>query len=95
MDAVLTVRIDKDVKDKATSILHEKGLSISSAVQMLFDQIVKTGDLPVIATPSRPSEKEIQRRLQAFDRFQLTEPLHMTDEEIKTARIREKYDIDA
>jgi len=43
----LQVRIDEDTKEKAKEILDELGLDASTAVKMLFRQIVKTGTLPL------------------------------------------------
>ncbi|MDR0347115.1 MAG: type II toxin-antitoxin system RelB/DinJ family antitoxin [Coriobacteriales bacterium] len=94
MDAIVTVRLDKEVKERTASILRGKGLTLSSAVQQFFDYVLRTGDLP-FAEKSKPSPEEIERRLEAFRKFQLAEPLLATDEEIRASRIRERYDIDA
>jgi antitoxin component of RelBE/YafQ-DinJ toxin-antitoxin module len=92
MEAMLTVRISKDVKDRVTSILREKDLTVSSVVQQLFDDIIRTGDVPVAQlVNSRPSKEEIARRVELFRRFRLDEPLQMTDDEIRAARLGETY----
>ena len=93
MDAVITVRLDKDVKERAHATLQELGLTPSRAVQQLFEYIVRTGDLP-FGDESRPSSEEVKRRLIAFERLGLDEPLHMSNDEIRAARIKERYGID-
>jgi len=93
-DTILTVRLKKDVKDKATKILREQNLTPSAAVQRYFEVIVETGDVPLKHRHNRPSQEEIKYRLEAMDRFHTKAPLDMTDAEIRAARIREQYDID-
>ena len=39
-------RIDTNLKDNAESILSQLGISPSSAIQMLYSQIVKTKGMP-------------------------------------------------
>lgn len=43
----IQVRIDRETKKKAQKILENIGLDISSAVKILFKQIVNTGNLPL------------------------------------------------
>jgi len=94
MDSVITVRLEKDVKEKATKILMSRNLTPSAAVQQFFDAIVKTGDMPLRQKTDVPSPEEIKRRLQAMDRLHTRQPVRMTDDEIRAARLKEKYDID-
>ncbi|MFH1661941.1 MAG: type II toxin-antitoxin system RelB/DinJ family antitoxin [Candidatus Falkowbacteria bacterium] len=42
----IQVRIDSKTKKEAQKILENLGLDISSAVKMLFKQIINTGGLP-------------------------------------------------
>jgi len=42
----IQVRIDSDTKKKAQKILDKIGMDISTAVKMLFKQIINTGGLP-------------------------------------------------
>ena len=47
-------RIDSNLKESAESILHQLGISPSSAIQMLYSQIVLTRGLPLdLRLPSR------------------------------------------
>ncbi|MCL2631849.1 MAG: type II toxin-antitoxin system RelB/DinJ family antitoxin [Coriobacteriia bacterium] len=93
-NAVLTVRLDSEVKLKAKASLEKLGVTPSAAVQQLFDYIVRTGNLP-FDDDTKPSQDEIKRRLQAVSRFELSQPLDISDDEIRAARIKVKYDIDA
>ena len=43
----LQVRIDTKTKEKAKKILEDLGLDASTAVKILFKQIVRTGTLPL------------------------------------------------
>ncbi|MFH1326488.1 MAG: type II toxin-antitoxin system RelB/DinJ family antitoxin [Candidatus Falkowbacteria bacterium] len=43
----LQVRIDKKTKDKAKIILEDLGMDLSTAVKILFKQIVRAGAMPV------------------------------------------------
>ena len=65
----------------------------SSAVQLLFNSIVEKGDLP-FENKDTLSKDEIKQRMLAFNKLQLSNSVQMTDEEIKYARIRDRYDID-
>lgn len=40
-------RIDSDLKENAESILHQLGITPSSAIQMLYSQIVLTKSFPL------------------------------------------------
>jgi len=93
MDAIVTVRLDKDVKESVQETLRGLGITPSRAVQLLYDYIVKTGSLP-FDNDDKPSSDEIERRLAAFGLFQLDEPLQMSDDEIRAAYIKERYDFD-
>ena len=47
-------RIDSKLKENAESILHQLGISPSSAIQMLYSQIVLTRGLPLnLQLPAR------------------------------------------
>ena len=47
-------RIDTDLKENAESILQQLGISPSSAIQMLYSQIVLTRSMPLkLQLPSR------------------------------------------
>jgi antitoxin component of RelBE/YafQ-DinJ toxin-antitoxin module len=73
MDAILTVRLDKDVKEKALATLKQQGHTPSYAVQRLFDLIVATGGLPFDAD-AHPNPDEVDRRLSAYRLLVLDEP---------------------
>jgi len=93
-DVILTVRLNKEVKEKATRIIERKNLTLSAVVQRFFDAIVQTGEVPYLQESERPSSEEIELRLTAMNRFHTKLPLDLTDHEIKAARIKERYGID-
>ncbi len=45
-DAIITARIDKDIKEKAEKILSDLGLSASKAIGIFYEQIVSNNDIP-------------------------------------------------
>jgi RHH-type rel operon transcriptional repressor/antitoxin RelB len=94
MDAILTVRLDREIKERGQAILGEKGLTPSQAVQRLFDYVVQKGSLP-FEDERRPSPEELEQRLAAFTRFHTKQPLALSDEEIRAARLGDRYGIDA
>ena len=70
-------RIDSKLKENAESILHQLGISPSSAIQMLYSQIVLTRGLPlnlqlparkptaIGETPQQALKREIREELDA------------------------------
>ncbi|MDR2714267.1 MAG: hypothetical protein LBB42_01895 [Coriobacteriales bacterium] len=40
------------------------------------------------------SPEELSHRLRAFDNFELSEPVSLTDDEIRTERLKERFDVD-
>jgi DNA-damage-inducible protein J len=57
-DTTLNVRIDEEVKFKASKILKASGLTPSSAVRMLMLRIVEDEALPF--DPTRPNHKTLK-----------------------------------
>ncbi|MDR0514090.1 MAG: type II toxin-antitoxin system RelB/DinJ family antitoxin [Coriobacteriaceae bacterium] len=88
---MLTVRIDKDIKRKATAILQEKGMTVSLLVQSVLDSIVMTGDLPVVIKPDRPTRDEVSRRIKILKALELPVSIMMTDDEVREERLRDKH----
>jgi antitoxin component of RelBE/YafQ-DinJ toxin-antitoxin module len=93
-DVILTVRLDRKIKERGQAILRGKGYTPSSAVQGLFGYVVEKGELPFEKTP-RPTPEELAQRLASFKRFRTKVPLNLSDEEIRAARIGERYGLDA
>jgi RHH-type rel operon transcriptional repressor/antitoxin RelB len=91
MDAMLTVRINKDIKEKAVAILQKKGVTVSSLIQTIFNNIVITGNVPTVEAQTNISKEEISRRLSIFQALDLPEPIKLTDDEIRDARLGEKH----
>ena len=56
MTTTVQIRIDKKTKDKAAKVLAGMGMTMSSAIQLYFNQIIKEDALPF--RPGR-TEKEI------------------------------------
>jgi RHH-type rel operon transcriptional repressor/antitoxin RelB len=94
MDAILTVRLEKSIKERGSELLRSKGLTPSGAVQRLFEYVVREGELP-FEDETRPSPQEIESRLAVLQAFHTKEPLLLSDEDIRAARLRDRYELDA
>ncbi|MDR0308568.1 MAG: type II toxin-antitoxin system RelB/DinJ family antitoxin [Coriobacteriales bacterium] len=90
MSSILTVRLDDDIKRSGTEVLLRHGLSPSAAIQKLFAYVVKNDELP-FTERARPSNDEIERLVAVLDSFHSKKPSGMTDEELKDARMRDRY----
>ena len=94
MESVVTVRLNGDMKDRATAIMQREGYTPSSAVRRLFEYTVKHDGLPFVKN-EKPDEDELRRRIEAFDRVHTKRPLAMTDEGLREARLKDRYGLDA
>lgn len=54
MDTKLQIRIETNLKDDATSVLKQQGLSLSTAIRMFLIKVVACGGLPF--TPATRQE---------------------------------------
>lgn len=94
MQSVLTVRLDGAVKEQASAVMRRYGYTPSSAVRCLFDYTVKHDKLP-FDEREKPSKEEIKRRIAAFDECHTKRPSGMSDDEIREARLKDRYGLDA
>ena len=94
MESVVTVRLNRDVKDRAAAIMHREGYTPSSAVRRLFEYTVKHDGLPFVKS-EKPDKDVVRRRIEAFDQVHTKRPLTMTDQEVREARLKDRYGFDA
>ena len=94
MESVMTVRLSSDMKERAAAIMRREGYTPSSAVRRLFEYTVKHDSLP-FEKNEKPDAEELRRRVEAFDRVHTKRPLTMTDEELREARLKDRYGFDA
>lgn len=82
-NSVVYARIDSTLKDNAESILRQLGISPSSAIQMLYSQIVLTRGLPLdLHLPqSKPTA------IGAMSREQLDQELMLGIESMKSGKV--------
>lgn len=67
LDTNLNVRVNKEVKVKASQIADSLGLSLSTAVNMLLEQIVIQKGMPFVVTKKHGSAvKEINDKLNSL-----------------------------
>ena len=79
MESVMTVRLNGDMKERAAAIMRREGYTPSSAVRRLFEYTVKH------------DRDELRRRIEAFDQVHTKRPLTMSDEELREARLKDRY----
>ena len=94
MESVLTVRLDSRVKDQGAAVMRRYGYTPSSAVRRFFDYTVKHDALP-FEQHEKPSREEVRRRIAAFDACHTKRSTGMTDDEIREARLGERYGLGA
>ena len=82
-------RIDTNLKDNAESILSQLGISPSSAIQMLYSQIVLKKGMPFKLPSSKPLA------VGAMTREQLDAELQKGVDSIKAGKVYSADEIDA
>ncbi len=58
--STLTIRIDKDLKERASEVLEHYGLDLSTATRAFFTQIVNTNAVPLSFDYEEPNEESMQ-----------------------------------
>ena len=94
MESVLTVRLDPRIKEQGTAVMKRQGFSPSQAVRKLFDYAVVHDALP-FNEPAKPRERDLSKRIAAFDRCHTKRPLALSDDDLREARLKERYELDA
>ena len=89
LESVLT-----KVKEQGAAVMQRYGYTPSSAVRRFFDYAVKHDALP-FEQQDKPNRDEIKRRIAAFDACHTKRSSGMTDEEIRDARLRDRYGLGA
>ena len=62
-DAVLNVRLPKELKDQGNQVLERNGLSVSKAVRKLYEFMVREQDVPPFALDQDADGSVEQKRL--------------------------------
>ena len=76
--STLSVRTDKDLKEKVGKILHELGLNHSAAINMYYRFILARKKIPfVVRTPNKKTLKAVEdiEKGKNIKRFRTTEEL--------------------
>jgi DNA-damage-inducible protein J len=73
---MIHVRVDQDLKDKATDTLEQMGLSLSDAVRLLLKRIAVEKALPFEVRVPNPQTMEA---MQAGDRGEVTKAVSVAD----------------
>ena len=84
-------RIDTNLKENAESILQQLGISPSSAIQMLYSQIVLTRGLPLDL--HLPSRKPVE--IGGMNRAELDQELRKGLDSLNTGNISSADEVDA
>lgn len=93
MEAIVTARMDAGTKLRASEVLEREGLSSSEAIRLFFEETVRRGSLP-FQREGRPERSELIRRIAAFDACRAKGMGNMTDEQLRNARMKDRYGLD-
>ena len=66
LTSAINVQVDSETKKKATDILNELGLSMSSAINIFLKQVIKKDGIPFEITNSK-SNKELIEHLREVE----------------------------
>lgn len=66
-NAVVRARISETVKDEATEVLAEMGLTVSDAVRMMLTRVAKDRALPFDLVPNAETAEALRKSLRGED----------------------------
>lgn len=89
-------RIDSGLKENAESILQQLGISPSSAIQMLYSQIVLTRGLPLdLKLPSDTSETRKPVAIGGMTKEQIDAELQKGFDSLNSGKVYTAEEVDA
>jgi DNA-damage-inducible protein J len=56
-NSAININIDRNIKEEATEILNDLGLSMSSAINIFLTQVIRTEGIPFEIKSPKPSRK--------------------------------------
>ncbi len=56
----LNIRLDADLKTRVEAILNEMGMNFTTAVNVYFRQILRTGEIPFKIKADTPNEETLE-----------------------------------
>jgi len=66
-NAVVRSRISADVKDKATAVLEEMGLTISDVMRIVLTRVAKEEALPFDLKPNKLTQETLRKTSQGIE----------------------------
>ena len=84
-NALIQTRIDPDVKDRATAVLHNLGLTVSDAVRILLTRVAAEGGLPAGLTAD-PDAHDVWFRAKVQEALADQRPAKPHDQVMREAR---------
>lgn len=63
LTSAINVNINKEVKDEATNILNDLGLSMTSAISMFLTQVIRNEGIPFEVKCSRKPSRKLRKAL--------------------------------
>ena len=93
--AIVSGRVDEDVKDRVARLIQAAGLSAGDVIKTVWDTIARTGEVPLL--PVEDSEAEARRkRFAAFMELRASLPpcpaLVEMDDTAMRAQVAERYE---
>lgn len=95
-DAMVTGRMTPAKKEAGNRVLDGLGLNASQAINQLYDHLIEKGSMPFEERREKKYTKAQIEEAQAYVRSLHSPSVfsHMTDDEIKRHRMKNKYGID-
>ena len=66
-NAVVRSRISVEVKEKATAVLEEMGLTVSDVMRIVLIRVAKENTLPFDLQPNKPTRKTLRKTAQGME----------------------------
>ena len=78
-NAVVRSRIDADVKEKATAVLEEMGLTVSDVMRIVLTRVAKENALPFDLKPNRLTRETMRKTAQGAEVHQAKDAADLFD----------------
>lgn len=90
MSAIVTARLDSQLKERGTEVMKRLGHSPSEVIQALFEYAVKHDALP-FEHEDKPTREEIIAKVALLDAIHVKSPISTDTKSLRLARLEEKH----
>ena len=92
METLVTSRIDTNIKASAVPVFEKFGYTTSTAIRKLFDYAATQKVMPFEVLQKKPSSNIVQEKIAAFDSLRITGLEKTSDDDVKQARLKARYE---